>query len=143
MRISGPTRIIFVITTAWILAVLFYSYHDRDAVENGRSPRGLAVLRDSNTGKTFGRLSKSEVKRLGQLTSDLANNDLLKANEGLDRIDTERASNDLSYGNELLNASLSAEIAWRSVGKWVLTPIGWLWFSYLSLIWIRMGFRKP
>ena len=139
MRISGPTRIVFVITAAWLLAVLFKAYYDRDAIENGGSPRGLAVLRDSNSGRTF-RLSKPEVKELGQLISVLANNDSLKAERGVEGLPQVREYND---GKELLNASLSAEIAWRSVVNWALTPIGWLWFAYLSLLWIRMGFRKP
>ena len=128
MRTSGFTRIVVVISTAWLVIVAFYTHRDFEALERGESsPRGLAVLRDSNTGKTFGGLSKSEVQELGRLKAELA---LLEKRESKE-------------AKELLGASLTPTVAWRNATKWGLIPNGLLWTLYLSICWIVNGFRKP
>lgn len=128
MRIKGPTRLMIVISVAWVALVAFFTVDDFEAVNGGRSSTyGLSVLRDLKTGRSFGQLSKEEVQELGQL---MAKEALL-------------AGKTTKEAEDLIAASLSPALAWSKVAKWLVVPCGLLWTTYLSACWVRNGFRDP
>jgi len=128
MRIKGHTRLVIVISVAWVALVAFFTVDDFEAVNGGRSSTyGLSVLRDLKTGRSFGQLSKEEVQELGQL---MAKESLL-------------AGKTTKEAEDLIAASLSPALAWSKVAKWLVVPCGLLWTTYLSACWVRNGFRDP
>lgn len=125
-RATGPMRILVVCSAVWLSIVAFDTHREFNSVDRGEaSPRGFAVLRDANTGRTFGRLSKSEVQELGNLEAELARREKRESKEA----------------KELLAASLVPAVSWATVAKWTVIPLLILWAAYFSLRWIVNGFR--
>ena len=128
MRIKGHTRLMIVISVAWVALVAFFTVDDFEAVNGGgSSTHGLAVLRDLKTGRSFGQLSKAEVQELGHLTAKEAS----------------LAGKTSKEAEALLAASLSPVVAWQRFVRWLTVPSGLLWATYLAACWVRNGFRDP
>ena len=128
MRIKGHTRLMIVISVAWVALVAFFTVDDFEAVNGGgSSTHGLAVLRDLKTGRSFGQLSKAEVQELGHLTAKEAS----------------LAGKTSKEAEALLAASLSPVVAWQRFVRWLTVPSGLLWAAYLAACWVRNGFRDP
>lgn len=128
MRIKGHTRLVIVISVAWVALVAFFTVDDFEAVNGGgSSTHGLAVLRDLKTGRSFGQLSKAEVQELGHLTAKEAS----------------LAGKTSKEAEALLAASLSPVVAWQRFVRWLTVPSGLLWATYLAACWVRNGFRDP
>lgn len=126
MITSGWTRITIVCSALWLLAVVFMARAELEAIESGAAPRkGLAILRDPNTGREFRYLSKSEIKELGRLMTEEALSEKKDSKEAM----------------ELMAATPEATLSLAAFAKWAIFPLIGLWGALLALRWIVDGFR--
>jgi hypothetical protein len=129
-NLIGWQRLLTVISAAWIAGVMLTSGHDYQSVVNGGDITEFVSLQDANTGKPFGRLSRDEIKRLGEI--------LLKRSTS-----SEAEPTDAEEAKFLL-ASKNPQplLRYRVIALWAVLPVLFLWIFYASILWVASGFRK-
>lgn len=128
-KLTGWQRLLVVISVAWLVGVMFRAGSDYQAAVNGGDITSLVAFKDSQTGKSFGRLSREKIKRLGEL--------LLEKSKSVDAEPT-----DAEEAEVFLKAIPEPILRYRAIGLWAFLPIISLWFLYACVSWVIAGFRK-
>ena len=129
MQLSGWTRLLIVLSGIWIVCVAALVEVDRGRALDDERPWGLVALRDNKTGETFGRLRRSEIRRLGELT--------LKKSKSADA-----EPGDADEAKRLIEAEPEPALAVARIAIWIVVPVVTLWVLYGCLLWVRAGFAR-
>lgn len=125
---NGWQRLLLVFSGFWVVAVCTFATFEYIQVSYGESPKRFIILKDINTGRTYGRLSYEKITRLGELT--------LKRSES-----AEAKPDDAERAREILDANPASSIKWSILLLWCLVPVLLALALYLLASWVLSGFR--
>lgn len=128
-HLDGWRRLLIVLSSLWILTVFGLTVRDYEVVDRDGNTTVFVGLQDSNTGKSFGSLTRKEIQRLAELLERSAHS------SNAEPRDTE----DAAY---LLAVQLQPKVRMRNVSMAILVPVALLWFLYICAVWVIAGFKQ-
>lgn len=128
---NGWTRLGILVSLLWISFLLLFAGYEYRALSRGdKASIGLIGLRDARTHRAFGRLSKSEIKKYGELMLEKSRRQAI-AEPG-----------DAQEAQTFLSASPQPSFRYPTIALWTLVPIAAFWALFLGIEWVWAGFLR-
>ena len=128
-KLTGWQRLLMVISVVWVAGVLFRAGYDYQAVADGGDATLLVCLQDAKTGRSFCRLSRDEIRELGELTLQRSRS-------------SEAQPTDAKEAKLILEAEPRPLLRYRVIALLAVLPATILWVLYACLLWVTAGFRR-